>query len=290
MAVARHLILISGFALMLAGAGATTSAQAPPDLEAFARKVREVIRAEYAEPVRFNYTEEGRDVDVSMFGKVSVGPLETYEVRQEPPGEAWRRLVARDGKPLDRRRARAPRRRPSANKIERLRAETPAAAGSAGEERSRGAARARRDPRRRRARVCVQLCRPRHHRRPSRRRRRPEAAAERARDNRRRPADEAVRWQGVGLRRPTTTSHASRLHAIDSVSVGWGVVARVERGSGFDFAAEEVRRELGRLAADDRRIGQHAALPLVSYQDRHHLHQSRALQAVTSRRPAELRL
>ena len=31
---------------MLAGAGPATSAQAPPDLEAFARKVREVIRAE----------------------------------------------------------------------------------------------------------------------------------------------------------------------------------------------------------------------------------------------------
>jgi hypothetical protein len=26
-----------------------------------------------------------------------------------------------------------------------------------------------------------------------------------------------------------------RLHAVDSVSVGWGVVARVEPGSGFDF-------------------------------------------------------
>ena len=101
MAVARHLILISGFALMLAGAAAATSAQAPPDLDAFARKVREVIRAEYAEPVRFNYIEEGRDVDVSMFGKVSVGPLETFEVRQEPPGEAWRRSWPVDGKPLD---------------------------------------------------------------------------------------------------------------------------------------------------------------------------------------------
>ena len=35
-----------------------------------------------------------------MFGKVSVGPLQTFEVRQNPPGEAWRRLVAIDGKPL----------------------------------------------------------------------------------------------------------------------------------------------------------------------------------------------
>ena len=39
-------------------------------------------------------------MDISMFGKVSVGPLQTFEVRQNPPGEAWRRLVAIDGKPL----------------------------------------------------------------------------------------------------------------------------------------------------------------------------------------------
>ena len=31
-----------------------------------------------------------------------------------------------------------------------------------------------------------------------------------------------------------------RLHAIDSVSVGWGVVAKVERGSGFDFVRKKV--------------------------------------------------
>ena len=31
-----------------------------------------------------------------------------------------------------------------------------------------------------------------------------------------------------------------RLHAVDSVSVGWGVVARVERGSGFDFVRKKV--------------------------------------------------
>ena len=30
-----------------------------------------------------------------------------------------------------------------------------------------------------------------------------------------------------------------RLHAVDSVSVGWGVVARVEPGSGFDFARKK---------------------------------------------------
>ena len=31
-----------------------------PDLAAFATKVREVIRLEYAEPIRFNYLEQGQ--------------------------------------------------------------------------------------------------------------------------------------------------------------------------------------------------------------------------------------
>ena len=50
----------------------------------------------------FNYIEQGRDVDISMLGRVSVGPMQTFEVRQDPPRRAWRRLIAVDGKPLDR--------------------------------------------------------------------------------------------------------------------------------------------------------------------------------------------
>ena len=65
------------------------------------KKLPRVIRREYAEPVYFNYIEQGRDVDISMLGKISVGPMQTFEVRQDPPGGAWRRLIAVDGKPLD---------------------------------------------------------------------------------------------------------------------------------------------------------------------------------------------
>ena len=238
MTVARHLVPIFGFALVLAGAGATIRGQAPPDPGAFARKVREGIRAEYAEPIRFNYTEQGRDVDISMFGKVSIGAMETYEVRQEPPGDAWRRLVARDGKPLDAAelaRLDAEHRK----KVERLRAETP---------RQRAA------------------------------RERNEAEALRERDEilddaervfafgyvgrdtidghpvtvfdlEPRPNARVTTGEGERMKRFAGRAWISdgdyriarvRLHAIDSVSVGWGVVARVERGSGFDFVRKKV--------------------------------------------------
>ncbi len=238
MTVARHLISIFGFSLVLAGAGETIRGQAPPNPDAFARKVREVIRAEYAEPIRFNYTEQGRDVDISMFGKVSIGPLETHEVRQEPPGEAWRRLVARDGKPLDPAeiaRLDAEHRK----KMERRRSETP---------RQRAA------------------------------REREEAEELRERDEILDDAERVFAFSYVGRDtidghpvvvfdlkpRPNarvTTGEGERmkrfagrvwvsegdyriarvaLHAIEGVSVGWGVVAQVERGSGFDFVRKKV--------------------------------------------------
>ena len=212
--------------------------RSPPDLDALARKVRDVIRTEYAEPVRFNYIEEGRDVDVSMLGRVSVGPLQRFEVRHEPPGEAWRRLVAVDGKPLDAAelaRLDAEHRK----KVERMRSET---------------------PRQRAARL------------------KEEADELRERDEILDDAERVYAFSYVGRERidgqpvvvvnltprpnaRVTTSDGQRmkqfagrmwisdgdyhiarvrLHAIDSVSVGWGVVARVEPGSGFDFVRKKV--------------------------------------------------
>jgi hypothetical protein len=213
-------------------------AQAPPDPEAFARKVRDVIRAEYAEPIRFNYTEQGRDVDISMFGKVSVGPMETYEIRQEPPGEAWRRLVARDGKPLDPAEL-ARRDAEHRKKVERLRSETP-------------------------------------RQRMSREKQEAEELRERDEilddaelvfafnyvgrdtvdghpvvvvDLKPRPDARVTTSEGQRMKRFAGRMWVSegdfhiarvRLHAVDSVSVGWGVVARVDPGSGFDFVRKKV--------------------------------------------------
>src|SRR5262245_35156088 len=104
MGSASRLLLVLFAVSILAAAPASTASgafQPPKDLEAFAKNVREGIRLEYAEPVRFDYIEEGPDVDVSMLGKISVGPVQTFEVRQNPSGGPWKRLVAVNGKPLD---------------------------------------------------------------------------------------------------------------------------------------------------------------------------------------------
>lgn len=211
--------------------------QSPPDPDALASKVREVMRAEYAEPVRFNYVEEGSDVDVSMLGKVSVGPVQRFEVRQEPPGEPWRRLVAVDGKPLDAAelaRLDADHRK----QVERVRSETP----------RQRAARLKKDADEQRERdeilddaervfafafigreqidgqpvIVVDLM-------P-----RPNARVTTG-DGQRMKQFAGRMWISDG------DYHVARvrLHAVDSVSVGWGVVARVEPGSGFDFARKK---------------------------------------------------
>ena len=238
MPVAVRVALVLLALPLLTIAASSAPAQPPPDLDALARRVRDVIRTEYAGPVRFNYIEEGRDVDVSMLGRVSVGPMQRFEIRQEPPGEAWRRLVAVDGKPLDSAelaRLDAEHRK----KVERLRSET---------------------PRQRAARL------------------KEEADDRRERDEIVDDAERVFAFSYVGRElidgqpvvvvnltpRPNarvTTSDGQRmkqfagrmwlsdgdyhiarvrLHAVDSVSVGWGVVARVEPGSGFDFVRQKV--------------------------------------------------
>jgi hypothetical protein len=239
--VLRAVVLLAALPLLAAAPGAVPI-QPPPDLDAFARKVREVIRLEYAEPIRFNYLEHGQDLDISMLGKVSVGPLQTFEVRQNPPGPAWRRLIAIEGKPLDaaeQARRDAEYQRQVRKHAEREQSETA----------RQRAARLKKD-----------------------------ADELRERDEILDDAERVFAFSFIGREvvdgealivvgltpRPNarvTTSDGQRmkqfagriwvadadyrlarvqLHAVDSVSVGWGVVARVERGSGFDFVRKKV--------------------------------------------------
>ena len=74
----------------------------PTNVQAFMRKVREAVRLDYEIQKEFAYTEHRRDIRMSPLGKVSVGPVRTFEVfPSETPGRPRKRLLAVDGKPLD---------------------------------------------------------------------------------------------------------------------------------------------------------------------------------------------
>jgi hypothetical protein len=68
----------------------------------FVRRVREAVKLDYELQKDYTYVEKRRDVKLSTFGKVSVGPMRTFEVYPSTePGKTYKRLVAIDGKPLD---------------------------------------------------------------------------------------------------------------------------------------------------------------------------------------------
>jgi hypothetical protein len=66
------------------------------------KKVRNAARLDYEIQKEFRYVERRRDIRMSALGKVTVGPVRTFEVYpSETPGHPYRRLIAIDGKPLD---------------------------------------------------------------------------------------------------------------------------------------------------------------------------------------------
>jgi hypothetical protein len=78
----------------------------------------------------FTYVERRRDVKVGPLGKVSVGPLRTFEVSPAPwPTRKYKRLIAIDGEPLnpvDLQRRDAEHQRDLENEARKQRRETPA--------------------------------------------------------------------------------------------------------------------------------------------------------------------
>jgi hypothetical protein len=242
MAAGLRLLIVLVALTLATAAGAAVALQPPPDIDALVKKVREGIRREYAEPVRFNYIEEGRDVDVSMFGKVSVGPLQTFEVRQNPPFDKWKRLIAIDGTPLDPAelaRRDAEHERHVRKWQERERSETPRQRAARLEEEAEenqdrdaildDAARVfafayvERQTVEGQPLVVVDLT-PRPH------------AAVTTSEGQRMKKFAGRLW----LSEPDYHLARVRLYAVDSVSVGWGAVARLDRGSGFDFVRKKV--------------------------------------------------
>jgi hypothetical protein len=72
-----------------------------PDPETVMRRVRKAAQLDYELQANFTYVEQRRDVKISKLGKVTVGPLRTFEVYpSRGTGGTYKRLIAVDGTPL----------------------------------------------------------------------------------------------------------------------------------------------------------------------------------------------
>jgi hypothetical protein len=79
-----------------------TQAAQLPDPEAFMSRVRSTVRLDPDLQKAFTFVERRREVKIGGLGKVSVGPLRTFEVFPSPdPGATYKRLIAIDDQPLD---------------------------------------------------------------------------------------------------------------------------------------------------------------------------------------------
>lgn len=72
------------------------------DPDAFMRRLRAAVLLDYELQAGYTYLERRRDVKISKLGKVTIGPLRTFEVfPSATPGGTYKRLIAVEGKPLD---------------------------------------------------------------------------------------------------------------------------------------------------------------------------------------------
>jgi hypothetical protein len=224
------------------GSGSAACGEPPANLGTFTQNVRDTLRREYAEPLRFTYLEKRQDIDVSMLGKVSVGPRRTFEVYPQVYDD-YKRLIAIEGKPLDPAELverDAEHQRNLLKQAERERTESP----------QRRAARLKKREEELRERdaiiddaaavfefafVCREMVggeplvvftlKPRQHARVQTR-----------------EGGWMKKFEGrIWVSESGHHIARLRLRANDEVSVGWGVVARVEQGSGFDY----VRKRIG---------------------------------------------
>jgi hypothetical protein len=221
----------------------SSAAPLPVNTEAIMRKVRDAARLDYEIQKEFTYLERRRDIRLSTFGRVTVGPLRTFEVYPSAiPGRTFKRLIEVDGKPLTAQelaRREAEHQKDLREHEERLRAETP--------RQRENRLKADADERREREAVLDDTL-----------------AVFEVTFTRREVVDGQTLLIGTARPRPaarTTTregrwlkqfagevwisesdSQIARLdmRALDDVSIGWGIVGRVHKGSRFVFARRKV--------------------------------------------------
>ncbi len=101
-----------------------------PDVRQLIGEVRANLRTDEALLRQYTFRERRRDVKVSKLGKVQFGPWREFEVYpSEVPGETYKRLVSVDGTPLppaELERRDAAHRKTVLDRLEQIRVETPA--------------------------------------------------------------------------------------------------------------------------------------------------------------------
>jgi len=101
-----------------------------PDARQLAREVQAGLRTDQELLQQYTFLERRRDVDVTKLGKVRFGPYREFEVYpSEVPGETYKRLVRVDGVPLPSavlERRDAEHRKTVLDQLEQRRVETPA--------------------------------------------------------------------------------------------------------------------------------------------------------------------
>ena len=81
-------------------AASQAALHAPTSAE-LGRRLREAVRLDYQAQADYTYLERRRDVRISRLGKVTIGPVRTFQVLPSPiSGQTYKRLIAVDDKPL----------------------------------------------------------------------------------------------------------------------------------------------------------------------------------------------
>ena len=95
------LLTPAGFAAAQSAAGPEPAGPLP-DMREFLERVRENLRSDDALIADYTFTEKNTELRLDSRGGVKKTKTATYEVYpSEGPGKMYRRLVSRDGKPLD---------------------------------------------------------------------------------------------------------------------------------------------------------------------------------------------
>jgi len=98
--------VLIGYVLLI-GTSARIPAQAPdarplPDPAAFLTEVKARLRTDRALQAQYTFTERREEIEVSKLGKVTEGSVKEYEVYPSVvPGNTYKRLIKIDGRPID---------------------------------------------------------------------------------------------------------------------------------------------------------------------------------------------